>query len=193
MRSAFSIFTASAAAALLGAATPSSATTRSSFIDVTAVTGITAPASGGGRTFTVTLAASPSFTVASTTYQVTDLIGFYVLSDSADFAPLPALPSFGLNDAFGDDSTNSGPGAIAGWRSNPNRGLTPTQSLAFTFPANFPLSSINRIGLHVRVNGTFPGTSGNTGNITGPLFIPSPSTLALALAAAIPASRRRRR
>lgn len=187
------VFPATAAALCALAPTVVFATTRSSFNDVDAISGITAPTSNGGFTFTVSLSANPTFTLGATTYQITDFIAFYALSDSADFSPLPALPALGIGGAFADDSTNNGPGAIAGWRSNPNDGLTPNQSLAFTFPANFPLSAVNRLGFHVRVNGTFPGTSGNTGNITGPLLIPSPGFYGLAVAAAIVAFPRRRR
>lgn len=171
-------------------ASGANATTRSSFLTVDGVASITAPTSNAGQTYTVTLGASPSFTLAGNTYAITDLIGFYVLSDDLDFTPLSAFSAIASPGPFSDDSSNSGLGAIGGWRSNPNVGLTPGQSLAFTLPAAFPLADIDRIGFHVRVSGTFPGTSGNTGNITGP--IPAPGAVALFACGGLVAVRRRR-
>lgn len=171
------------------------ATTRSSFTDVDALANITAITSNAGLTYTVTMAAAPTFTLDSITYNITDVIGFYVLSDDLNFSPLPALLSFGSPGAFSDDSSNNGPGAIAGWKSNPNSGLVPGDTLAFTLPASFPIADIDRLGFHVRLDGTFPGTSGNTGNITfhETPRVPAPGACAMLGAAGAIGLRRRRR
>jgi hypothetical protein len=188
----FSLAIAGCACAALAA--PSQATTRSSFKEIDALSQVTAITSNAGRTYTVSVGATPTFTLDSMTYSITDVFGFYLLSDDADFSPLPALGSFGPSNAFSDDSSNSGPGAIAGWKSNPNKGLVPGNALAFTLPSNFPIADIDRLGFHVRINGTYPGTKGNTGNITlrDSPSVPAPGACALFGAAGLMAWRRRR-
>jgi MYXO-CTERM domain-containing protein len=183
--------------ALAVMAPASHATTRSSFLNASSISGVTAVTSNAGRSYTISLSASPSFSYHSDAYSITDLIGFYVLSDDNDFSPLPSLSTIG---GFSNDSTNSGTGAVAGWRSNPNSGLTPGHSLTFTLPSNFPIASIDRIGFHVRVECEFPNTSGNTGNITGPTdaqppgpSVPAPGAYALLGVGLLALARRRRR
>ncbi len=172
-----------AIAAFAGAA---SATTLSSFNLVNGISGITVTPNGGGS-YTVAVSATPTFTVTNNTYQVTDVIGFYGLSFVNDFTPLPSLPAVGF---FNDDSSNSSTGGIAGWKSNSNKGLTPGQSTVFTF-AGLNTAQINGFGFHVRINGTFPGTSGNTGNIRlNPT--PAPGAGMLAVGGLVVAARRRR-
>ena len=180
----------------LGALSTSAlATTRSSFTNVDGLSNVTAITGNAGLTYTVSVGAAPTFTLDSITYSITDVIGFYVLSDDLNFNPLPALSNFGSPGAFSDDSSNSGTGAIAGWKSNPNSGLVPGDTLAFTLPANFPIADIDRLGFHVRLTGTFPGTSGNTGNITFQETprVPAPGACAMLGAAGAISLRRRRR
>ena len=181
------------AAALALASGAAHATTRSSFLDVKLIQDLSVVTSNAGRSFTVALGANPTFNYNSVTYTVQDLIGFYLLSDDVDFSPLPSLPAVGN---FSDDSTNSGPGGAAGWRSNPNQGFRANQSLTFTVPSTFNLSQIDRFGFHVRLtpaSGNFPGTTGNTGNVTyTESRIPTPGTAALAGLGLLAAARRRR-
>jgi hypothetical protein len=184
-------------AAMLSVAVGSSAlaTTRSSFTTIQSITQVTAITSNAGLTYTVSLGANPSFMLNNISYSITDVIGFYLLSDDVDFSPLPALAQMGPPGAFFDDSGNSGPGGIAGWKSNPNAGLVPGQSLAFTFPASFPIADIDTIGFHVRLNGLFPGTTGNTGNIAVVRrddVVPAPSACALLACGGLCWPRRRR-
>lgn len=174
----FAVF---AVAALAGAA---SGTTYSSFNVVNAISGITVTPQGAGA-YNVSVSLNPTFTITGNTYQVTDVIGFYGLNGTGDYSPLPTLPTLG---SFKDDSTNSGPGSIAGWKSNPNQGLTPGQSKVFTF-TGLNTSQIQEFGFHVRLNGTFPGTSGNTGNIR----VPAPGAGTLAACGLLIVARRRRR
>lgn len=187
----FSSFAFGAAAAIAALAAPALATTRSSFTDVQLITDLTVVTSNAGRTFTVSLGANPTFKSGATTYVVQDLIGFYLLSDDVDFSPLPALTAVA---GFSDDSSNSGTGGIAGWRSNPNNGFQANESLAFTVPSNFNLGQIDRFGFHIRLaSGVFPGTSGNTGNMTyTESRLPTPGALALASLGGLLALRRRR-
>lgn len=172
-----------AIAVLTGA---SSAATLSSFNLVDGISGITVTPNGGGS-YTVAVSATPTFTVTNNTYQVTDVIGFYGLSFVNDFSPLPTLPTNGF---FADDSTNASTGGIAGWKSNPNKGLTPGQSKVFTF-TGLNTGQINDFGFHVRINGTFPGTSGNTGNIRANPT-PAPGAGILAVGGLVLTARRRR-
>lgn len=172
---------------------PTLATTRSSFLDVQLITDLTVVTSNAGRTFTVALGANPAFKSGTASYAVQDLVGFYLLSDDVDFSPLPSLASVA---GFSDDSTNSGTGGAAGWRSNPNNGFQANESLAFTVPATFNLGQIDRFGFHVRLtpaSGNFPGTSGNTGNLTYiEARLPTPGSVALAGIGTLIALRRRR-
>lgn len=168
-------------------AAPAHATTRSSFHAVGTITNATAVPSNGGLTYTVSLLAGGNFTIGANVYSITDVFGFYLLSDDVDFSPLAALGSSGT---FRDDSSNSSTGGIQGWKSNPNAGITVGNSPhVFNFPANFHLAAVDRIGFHVRVNGLFPGTTGNTGNIT---LVPTPGVFGLMGLAGLVVARRRR-
>ena len=177
-------------AALALVAGSAQATTRSSFLDVDSIVQVTPITSNAGRTYTISLGANPKFIVGANTYTITDLIGFYVLSDDQDFSVLTPLETVTAPGPFTDDSSNSGPGAIAGWKSNPNNGIGINGSQTFTLPATFPLAEIDRIGFHVRLSGTFPGTTGNTGNITG--LIPAPGACAMLGLGGLLSMRRRR-
>ena len=177
-------------AALSIMASAANATTRSSFLDVNSIAQVTPITSNAGLRYTVSLGATPSFTLGASTYAITDLIGFYVLSDDQDFALFSPLLTVNSPGPFSNDSSNSGAGAIAGWRSNPNNGILPGGSQVFTLSSGFPITDIDRIGFHVRVNGTFPGTTGNTGNITG--LIPAPGMCTMLGLGGLVAARRRR-
>lgn len=177
-------------AALAWVAGSAQATTRSSFRDVDSVVQVTPITSNAGRTYTVSLGAHPTFSVGGTSYAITDLIGFYVLSNDLNFSLISPLATVNSPGPFADDSSDSGTGAIAGWRSNPNSGIVAGGSQTFTLPAGFPIADIDQLGFHVRINGTFPGTSGNTGNITG--AIPAPGACVMFGAAGVLALRRRR-
>jgi hypothetical protein len=184
-------------AAVLSVAVGSSAfaTTRSSFTTIQSITGVTAITSNAGFTYTVSLGANPSFMLNDISYTITDVIGFYLLSDDQNLVPLPALSNFGPPGFFVDDSTNNGIGGVAGWKSNPNDGLVPGESLAFTLPADFPIASIDTIGFHVRLDGLFPGTTGNTGNIAvvrSDDVVPTPGACALLACGGLCWPRRRR-
>jgi LPXTG-motif cell wall-anchored protein len=165
-------------------ATPALATTRSSFTDVDQISGITVTHLAG-FSYEVSVDIAPIFEIGSQSYMITDVFGFYALADTADLTPLAMLSSVG---SFSNDSSNAGPGGIAGWRSNPNQGLTPGESLVFTFDS-LDLANVDRWGFHVRLDGTFPGTSGNTGNITS---VPAPAAGAAMLSVGLLAIRRRR-
>src|ERR1043165_6567267 len=97
------------AAGLVGTA---SATTRSSFLTVDAVSGVTLQDLGSLQ-YNVGLVSGATFTFGGNDYAITDVIGFYALSNDVDFNPFAAQSTQGN---FSDDSSQSGTGATAGWR-----------------------------------------------------------------------------
>lgn len=134
--------------------------------------------------FQVSLVSGAAFGLGGQSYQITDLIGFWALSNDNNL--------IGSTSDFGNwrsNSSNSGTGGIVGWKArNANSGLTVGQSVVFKFDA-IKMEEVDQWGFHVRINGTFPGTSGNTGFIT----VPAPASLGAAgLALILVPSRRRR-
>jgi hypothetical protein len=173
-----------AVAALLATA---HAQTRSSFLSVQDIVGIDCVISNGGLTYTVTFNPGAYFKYNNVNYFITDLIGVYALSNDDDLT----VTNHDI-DTFHVDNSNAGPGGIAGWRSNPNQGLTSGQSKVFTFDA-LSVDRVEQQGFHVRIDGTFPGTDGNTGSITKDV-VPEPTTMIglIAGGAALLARRRRK-
>lgn len=184
-------FTALLSVALVAASCGTAlATTRSSFLGVEAITDVTVVTSNGGLTFTVSMGANPRFTAGGTDYPIRDLIGFYALSDDDDL--ISSVSNFSaLGGTWSDDSSNASTGGIAGWKTNPNTGFQTGESIAYTFDT-LSTERVERVGFHVRLfDGFFPGTTGNTGNIT--LVVPSGSAAGVFGAAGVLAVRRRRR
>lgn len=171
-------------------AASASATTINSFTPGASISGVTVSnlVQSPNLNFTVTLNAGATFTLGSNTYNITDIIGFYLLAPGYNDGAQGALATVG---GFSNDSDHRAAGSIYGWHSNPNAGITVGNSQAFSFPSiSYPNYTL--IGLHVRIDGVFPGTTGNTGNITGS-FVPAPGAAALFGAGGLMATRRRRR
>lgn len=158
-----------AALALCGA---SFAQTRSSFLGVDSISGIDVTVSNAGLSFLVDTSADPTFTYQNHVYHITAVIGFWNLSDDNDLTASVT----GFTGNFGPwstNSSNSGPGGIAGWKSNPNNGITPGGSEMFTYNS-LDSASVERVGFHVVLTENFPGTTGNTGHIT---TVPEPASM----------------
>ena len=164
------------------------AQTRSSFLGVNSITGITVTPSNAGLTFLVNMGADPYFTYNGHDYHITDVIGFYNLSDDDDLTVSNSnfTGNFG---PWGTDNSNSGVGGIAGWRSNPNNGITVGGSETFNY-TSLSTDKVERLGFHVRLNELFPGTQGNTGDIT---VVPEPVSMVGLLAGLGGLMARRRR
>lgn len=159
------------------------AQTRSSFLTVDAIQDVTVTVSNGGKTFKVDVGAAPTMTYNGIEYDITDVFGFWALSNDDD---LDADHSdIGVWRAH---ENNAGGGGIAGWKTNPNTGLRPNQSFTFDFNS-LTYDRVEQFGFHIRLDGQFPGTDGNTGYAT----VPEPaSMLGLALGLATLARRRRK-
>jgi hypothetical protein len=144
---------------------------------------VTLTITNGGLNYNLAVGAMPTLTVGAQTFPVIDIFGFWALSDDDDLNATNA--SFGV---WTVDNNNSGLGGIAGWDSNPNTGLFANQSEQFNFTA-LNVASVERYGYHVRIDGIFPGTQGNTGYVT----TPTPGAVALfGVAGMLVAGRRRR-
>ncbi|MCA9279449.1 MAG: hypothetical protein H6815_01540 [Phycisphaeraceae bacterium] len=173
----------SALVALLGGTTAASAQTRSSFLSVDAIAGVSVTQLTA-TSFEVSVSSSPTFSVGGSTYNITDLFGFWALADTNDLLGT-STSSFSV---WNENENNASAGGIAGWKTNPNTGLTASTTLVFNFDA-FDANEVDRFGFHVRLDGTFPGTSGNTGHIT---VVPAPATFAGFAGLGLVATRRRR-
>lgn len=167
--------------ALTVAAAFASAQSRSSFLAVDAIEGIDVSSFGLDRD--VQVGQAPRFQYNGTWYDIVDVFGFWSLSDDDD------LVAAGANTGvWGWNSNQSGTGGIAGWKTNPNTGLTAGQNKVFSYDS-LNASSVERYGYHVRLDGNFPGTNGNTGYIT---TVPEPGSM-IALGAGLAAFAARRR
>ena len=137
------------------------AQSRSSFSEVENVSGITVVRSG--HTYTVEMGSNPTVRINGVDYVIETIFGFWCLSDDTNFSMASGADS-------GDWSfhrNSAGTGDIAGWKTNPNRGLVADERRAFTF-TSFKESDRDGYGFHVRVE----GRGGNTFYITGPFFEP---------------------
>ncbi len=125
--------------------------------------------------YRVSLDPGASMTFQGQTLAITDLIGFWALSVDNDI--VGSTSDFGVWDA---DGSNAGIGGILGWRTNPNTGLNPSEFEVFSFDA-LNLAGIEFFGFDVRVDGIFPGTTGNTGFI----YVPTAGVAAILLLAGL--------
>lgn len=142
---------------------------RSSFLEGDGFQDVIVIVSGGGLEYTVSLGPNPAFIYQSVSHPIVDLFGFWVLSNDDDLFPV-----HGDIGVWRAHENQAGVGGIAGWRTNPNAGLTPGQQFTFVFD-DLNVESVEQVGFHIRVEGTFPGTNGNTGYAT----VPEPTTLGI--------------
>ncbi len=140
--------------------------------------------SSAGLTHTVSVLSAPSVTIASQTYAITEVFGFWILSNN-DITS--TANSFGV---WSVNANNGGTGGIAGWATNPNTGILPNGSETFTF--NSFSGTQDDLGFHVRLaNGTGP-LSGLTVYIKGEP-VPEPATLSALALGALGLLRRKRK
>ena len=89
------------------------------FVDVTV--------SGVNPTYTVSIGATPTVTLAGNTYNIQDVFGFWVLGVD------PGTATNAATGVWSPNNNNAGPNWIFGWSTNPNTGLTANTSKSFTF------------------------------------------------------------
>lgn len=172
-----------AAATVAMASSQALAQSRSSFLNVASINGIVVTPLSVDE-FQVSLGSGATFAFAGNSYRITDIIGFWALSNDGNLDG--STSNFGT---WRNNKNNAGTGGILGWRAdNANVGIHVNGSTVFKFDSLKP-EQIDQWGFHVRIDGTFPGTSGNTGHIT----VPAPMTLGAAGMALILAPARRRR
>lgn len=172
------------AAALAAAALGSNALaqTRSSFQNADIIGGVQVQLITG-LTYQVSLGNHPQLKIGPTYYNITDVFGFWALSDDIDLT--------GSTSGFGvwtSKVSNSGTGGIVGWSTNPNTGITPNGSQNFTFNS-LAVGDVDHWGFHIRVDGTL-ASGGNTAYFTD---VPAPGAATLAGLGLVVAARRRRR
>lgn len=163
--------------------TLASAQSRSSFVVVDAINYIIG--SKAGNTLEVAVGLSPSVTIGSTVYQVTEVFGAWLLDDNDD------LNGTGVTDGVWDfQKSTSGTGGIVGFKTNPNKGLLPGETKTFTFSTL--TGSEEALGYHVRFSQNLP-SGFNTLYVTSPNVVPEPATIAALGAGAIALVRRRKK
>lgn len=160
------------------------AQSRSAFVDVSAFQDLHVEVSNSGLTYKVILGANPKLLYQNAWYNITDVFGFWTLSNDVDFNVVNQP-----TNQWNPSNNNAGPGAIAGWKTNPNTGITPNNSYTFTFDS-LNTDAVDQVGFHVRLDQYANFWQGNTGYAT----VPEPtSMIALALGAIGLAARRRRK
>ena len=177
-----------AASAMAGAV---SAQSRSSFLDGGTLSGISIVESNGGLTYDVTFNPGAQFHYAGDDFDITDVFGFWSLSDDDNL-------SASASDFFDGDGAewdfglmNGGMGGIAGWKTNPNTGITSGQTVQFNYDS-LSVDLVEHLGMHIRLDGDFPGGNGNTGYAVFNL-VPTPGAALLIGSAGLVTALRRRR
>lgn len=168
---------------LVGGASLSLAQSRSSFQTVTGLTGLTSTLTG--MTLETALGVGSTFELGGNTYTIKDVFGTWLLDDNDD------LVATGANDSPWSFNANyTGTGGIAGWKTNPNTGITPgnSQTLTYTSLTGTP----EHFGYHVRLTTNLYGTGDDTLFIQG-AEVPEPATMAVLGIGALAMARRRRR
>lgn len=175
-------------AVALGALALSHAQSRASFRLVDNLNGLST--SQVGLAWTVSLTTGASLRYEGTTYQITDVFGFWILDDHDDLTATGTA-----QNGWDWDSNTSGSGAIFGWQNSSKQStIFPGQSKTFTYSS--VSGTFETVGYHVRLSQPIVGTSGNTLFVTENLAtppVPEPFTLALAAAGLGLAAKRRLR
>lgn len=157
-----------------------SAQSRSSFQQVTNLTGVTANINT--LQLSLSVAAAPTFTYQNVNYTVTEVFGVWALDNDDD------MSATGSNqNGWSYDDSYTGTGGIAGWKTNPNNGIV---NSGLTFNYSSLSGTVENMGFHVRVDGTFP-TGGNTLFIEN--AVPEPGTIAALGLGALVLLRRKRK
>lgn len=136
-----------------------------------------------GNNIDLSVSATPTLTFNNVTYTITDVFGVWALDDNDDMTA-----SVSAQNGWSASTNFSGTGGIAGWKTNPNSGLTPGQNLSFSYTSLN--GTVEDFGYHIRVSGNLPG-GGNTAYFRQEP-VPEPATLS-AVALGLGALLRRRK
>lgn len=167
---------------LVGGASLSLAQSRSSFQIVTGLTGLNSSLTG--LTLETALGVGSTFSLGGNTYTIKDVFGMWLLDDNDDLSASGSNSSpWSYNDKY------SGTGGIAGWKTNPNTGITVGNSKSLTFTSL--TGTAEHYGYHVRLTSNLSGGS-DTLYIQG-AAVPEPATMAVLGIGALAMARRRRR
>lgn len=161
-----------------------SAQSRSSFITPTSWTGITIT-NNGPKNWTVKLSGAPTVTMNNKTYEVRDIFGFWLLDNNNDMtAQGQSFNGWSYNQNY------SGTGGIAGYKTNPNTGITPGKSQEFNFKT--VNGSVENVGIHARLQ--MNGICDTVFLECPPPAVPEPASLAaLGIGAATVIRRRKKK
>ncbi len=133
--------------------------------------------------YRVLVGLSPALALSGSTIPITDLIGFWALSEDDDLSG--GTTGFGV---WSSNASSAGPGAILGWTTSPSTGIGRGLKEVFVFDS-LNTTEIEYFGFYVRLDGVMPGPAG--GN-TAFIYVPAPGPAALLMLAGLSARRRRR-
>lgn len=159
----------------------SSAQSRSSFSTPASWTGIDIT-STGPKSWNLALSGAPTITWQGQTYEVLDVFGFWLLDNDNDMSAKGQ--SFGV---WTYNQNYSGTGGIAGYKTNPNKGVERGESQTYTFKE--VNGNVDGFGIHVRVS---LDDCIETFYFEQPAPVPEPASLA-AIGVGVAAFARRRR
>jgi hypothetical protein len=155
---------------------------RASFELVTGLSGLTSLLTG--LTLQTSLNAGAQFVYQSQTYVITDVFAIFVLDDDDDFA------ATGVSQGVWTYHDNySLTGAIAGWHTNPNTGLTVGQQVTHSYASL--TGTPEWFGYHVRVTPILPNEEDTMYIVAG--AVPEPAALAVLALGGLALLNRRRR
>jgi|CXWL01.1.fsa_nt_gi hypothetical protein len=148
--------------------------TRSSFVSVSQITGVTVNQSNAGLTYSVSVAPNAQYTNGSDSYDIDEVLGFWVMRNSNPDLLNPTNADFGQWDK---KNSTTGSGEIAGWKSVTSDGIDPNQSQTYSF-ASLNSSAIEAYGFKVRLSSESCGGSSEDMRYITAGAVPEPATMA---------------
>ncbi len=145
------------------------------------ITGVLATLSGNQVSLTVGNA--PTLKYNNVIYNITEVFGVYALDQNDDMAATGAA-----QNGWTFDTNFAGVGGIAGWKTNPNSGSGANSNLTFNYTTL--TGTVEDMGYHIRVAGSFPG-GGNTAYFRNQV-VPEPASMVALAGVALGILRKRK-